>query len=54
MEIVVGAAYIGPPNPSQLIMMVLMYLSNEWMRLLAAINWDEIEIDSLHVIMDKN
>ena len=48
-----GAAYLGPPNPSQLISMVRMYLSDEWMRLLAAIDWDEIEIDGLHVIMDK-
>ena len=33
--------------------MIRMYLSDEWMRLLAAVDWDSIEIDGLHLAMDK-
>ena len=48
-----AAAYLGIPNPSQLVKMIRMYLSDEWLHLLSGVDWDAISAEGLHLIMDK-
>ena len=37
-----NAAYLGAPNPGQLVQMQRMYLSDEWLRILSNVNWCSI------------
>ena len=44
---------MGVPNPGQLVKIIRMYLSDEWLRLLSGVDWDSISVEGLHLAMDK-